>query len=217
MYDSLHDLANILPRQKFRKVALAYHIQKYALRFGDFTFASGMKSDNKFDMELLPGDGYDLAVDMLVEIIGEDKPDSVFGVPNGGIPIAERTASRLNVPLIATYKTSEGTFHVREDSPITTGRIYGFEDAITTGGSTLKTKNAVEQYANLRGYSIVVPRTFAIIRRMERNPEALLKPYDIDLSYIFSTRELLGWFMFLYERELIEIDPRWNEMWIPNL
>lgn len=217
MYDNLHVLANILSDRKFRKAALAYHIQRYALKFGDFTFASGMKSNNKFDMELLLDDGYDLAVDMLIEIIGEDRPDAVFGVPNGGIPIAERIASRLNVPLIATYRTSEGTFHVREDSPITSGRVYGFEDAITTGGSTLKEKNAVEQYANLHGYSITVPRAFAIIRRMERNPETLLKLHDINLSYILTTRELLGWFMFLYERELIELDPKWNEMWKPNL
>lgn len=216
MYDNLHVLANTLSDRKFRKAVLSYHIHQYALKFGDFTFASGMKSNNKFDLELLPDDAYDLATDMLVDIISE-KPDAVFGVPNGGIPIAERIASRLNVPLISTYRTSEGTFHVREDSPITSGRVYGFEDAITTGGSTLKEKSAVEQYANLHGYSITVPKTFAIIRRMERNPETLLKPHGIDLSYILTTRELLGWFMFLYERELIELDPKWNEMWKPNL
>lgn len=217
MYDNLHVLANTLSDRKFRKATLAYHIQQYALKFGDFTFASGMKSNNKFDMELLRDDGYDLAVDMLIEIIGEDRPNAVFGVPNGGIPIAERVASRFKVPLIATYKEGKDAFLVRENSPITNGRVYGFEDAITTGGSTLKTKNAITQYADAHGYNIVVPRTLAIIRRMENDPETLLKQDGIDLSYIFTTREFLGWSMFLYEIGLIKLDSRWSEMWKPNL
>ena len=88
---------------------------------------------------------------------------------------------------------------------------------MTTGGSLLKTKNAVEHHASKRGYSLVVPRVYAVIRRMESTPEKLLAPHGVDLSYIFTTREVLGWSLFLYERGLIELDPRCNELWKPNL
>lgn len=216
MYDRLHSLANVLNERKFRKVALAYFIYQYALKYGNFTFASGIKSNNKFDLELLPDDAHDLTADILVDIIGEKRPDMFFGVPNGGNPVAERVASRLRTPQILTYK--EGNLPaIKEDSYIGSGIAYGFEDAITTGGSTLRTIERVQRYASEKNHSIIVPRVFATIRRMESTPEGLLSPRGVDLSYIFTTRELLGWLIFLYERRLIELDSRWNEMWRPNL
>lgn len=202
--------------EKYHKAILAYHIQHDALKFGDFTLASGDVSNYKFDLELLSDDAHDLAADILVDIIGEDKPDMIFGVPNGGNLVAERLASRLKIPQILTYK--KGSLPaITQDSYIGSGVAYGFEDAITTGGSTLKTIERVQLYASERNHSIIVPRVFATIRRMESTPEELLSPRGIGLSYIFTTRELLGWLMLLYERGLIQLDTRWNEMWIHNL
>lgn len=217
MYSNLYkNLTNTLGNNKAKKAVLAYSIHQHALQYGDFTFASGIRSTNKFELELLPDGALDLVADIMTAFIGNDKPDAIFGVPNGGNPIAQRMAPKLGVPLIPTYKdTSRGKslIRVHDESPIIDGNAYGFEDAITTAGSTITTIDAITRYAEDRGRLLVVPRVYAIMRRMEGNPDIRLKERGTDLSYIFTTREVLGWFMFLHERGLLELDSRWSSMW----
>ena len=210
-------LERMLSDEKLPLAALAYYIQKDALKFGDFTFASGIKSNNKFELELLPKIAYNLATKILVDIIGKDKPDAVFGVPNGGNPIAYRVATRLKVPFIQTYKR-DSKFFVNPDSPLINGRVYGFEDAMTSGGSFLVARNAVIEHANKNGYSISVPKAYAMVRRMEFDPDSRLKAEGVDLSYIYTTRDILGWMMYFYTAGIIRrLDQKLNELWLPDL
>lgn len=191
-----------------RKTVLAYSIQKHALEFGDYIFASGMHSKNKFNMENLPPTALDLGADIIVSIIGRDVPDAVFGVPKGGNLFATRVAKRLQIPLIDTYK--EGNLFVARNIPLARGYALGVEDVITTGGSTLRAVDSVIQHSP--DNSLNVRKILAIIRRKEADPDTVLRKRGIDLSYVFTVDELVKMFRSLYGSKLIDYDRRWDEL-----
>ena len=114
-----------------------------AVKFGDFTLASGIKSPIYVDLRLLVSDPAVLgkAGDAYAQLLAQLPCDRIAGVPYAALPIATAVALATGKPMIYQRKEAksyglgkliEGAFQPGE-------RVVSIEDLITSGGSTLKT------------------------------------------------------------------------------
>lgn len=134
-------------------------LQKKSIRTGDFTLASGKKSDFYVDCRvstmdcrgaILVGEvGYAAVADRISSL--EEKPVAIGGMTMGADPISLAIAmesSRAGQPLqmfsvrkeakkYGTGKRVEGNFEAGDT-------IILVEDTATTGGSTIKAMDAIE-------------------------------------------------------------------------
>ena len=154
-----------------------------ALLWGEFTLASGKKSDYYFDgkkLTLSPEGAYWVGKAMFDELV-KIGVDAVGGVATGAYPIATAVAlvSHLEGKPLPSFMVREvakehGTRrqvegHLKEGS-----RVAIVEDVITTGGSVSKVIEAVEA-VNCRVVKII-----AIVDRHEGGSDRLREEgYDI--------------------------------------
>lgn len=171
--------------------ALQQLIRDKALKFGEFTLASGKKASYYLDCRqiTLDSQGAKLVGAGMLELLAGEMPDLVGGMAIGADPI---TASILtlagvqNRPLRGvmvrkepkqhgTGKTVEGPFQAGES-------IVIVEDVVTTGGSSLL---AIER---CEAVGLKVKRVLAIIDRLEGGREAFAaKGYE--LTTLFTIRD----------------------------
>jgi orotate phosphoribosyltransferase len=124
-------------------------LRERAVKFGDFTLASGAKSDVYVDGRLftLSAEGAALLAELLWERIAPLKPDAVGGMTMGADPMVGALlhhAGKLGVPLAGFLVRKEPKGHgtkrsvegPRPDKP--KPRVVIVEDTFTTGGSSLK-------------------------------------------------------------------------------
>lgn len=151
--------------------ALAALIREKALRFGDFTLASGKKATYYLDCKhvtLDPAGARLVAEGILDLFIGDRLPQAVGGMAIGADPI---TAA------IVTMSAVRGTpirgFMIRKESkghgtnqyvegPVHAGdEAVIVEDVVTTGGSSLTAIQRAE------GFGLKVTRVIGIVDRLE--------------------------------------------------
>lgn len=163
--------------------ALVRLMRDKALKFGDFTLASGKKAEYYLDCRqiTLDSEGACLVGEGLLELLKGNMPDLVGGMAIGADPI---TASILTLAGIkglplrgvmvrkepkqhGTGKLVEGPFAAGESIAIV-------EDVVTTGGSSLK---AIE---HCEAAGLKIQRVVAIIDRLEGGREAFAtKGYEL--------------------------------------
>lgn len=171
--------------------ALQQLIRTKALKFGDFTLASGKKASYYLDCRqiTLDAQGAKLVGAGMLELLGGDMPDLVGGMAIGADPITAAILTLAGVdglPLRGvmvrkepkqhgTGKTVEGPFQAGESLVIV-------EDVVTTGGSSLL---AIER---CEAVGLKVKRVLAIIDRLEGGREAFAaKGYE--LTTLFTIRD----------------------------
>ena len=149
-------------------------VQRDALRFGDFTLASGKKATYYLDCRklTLDSEGANVVAAGILETLGDDLPDAVGGMAIGADPI---TAAVITVawqqkkPLKGFIVRKEAKGHgtgQQVEGPIESGqRAVMMEDVITTGGSSLR---AIE---HAREFGLVVDRLVTIVDRGENSVE----------------------------------------------
>ena len=149
-------------------------VQRDALRFGDFTLASGKKATYYLDCRklTLDSEGANVIAAGILETLGDDLPDAVGGMAIGADPI---TAAVITVawqqkkPLKGFIVRKEAKGHgtgQQVEGPIESGqRAVMMEDVITTGGSSLR---AIE---HAREFGLVVDRLVTIVDRGENSAE----------------------------------------------
>jgi len=151
-----------------------------SVRTGEFTLASGRKSDFFIDCKqaVLSAEGHDAAGQVLLEVTVHAFPDveAVAGVELGGCPLASavsllslrsdfRNLAALYVRKAAKDHRTEG--RVEGAASVRPGaRVVLLEDVTTTGGSSLR---AVEA---LRGAGYDVLGVVALVDRNEGAAEA---------------------------------------------
>jgi orotate phosphoribosyltransferase len=160
----------------YDKEALVSLVRHRALKFGDFTLASGKKASYYLDGKQVTLDpvGSRLIAEGILDMLDvDDMPAAIGGMSIGADPI---TASV--VTMSAVRDTPLCGFMVRKQSkghgtnqyiegPVKPGdRVVIVEDVVTTGGSSLEAIKRVEDFG------MQVEKVITIIDRMEGGEKA---------------------------------------------
>lgn len=128
-------------------------IKRDALKFGDFTLASGAKSKFYIDCRnvTLSAEGAAVIGRGILELLGDEKFDAVGGMTLGADPILAAVLTIAGIekrPLRGFIVRKEAKGHGTGklvEGPIKEGdRVVVVEDVSTTGGSAIKACEAVE-------------------------------------------------------------------------
>jgi orotate phosphoribosyltransferase len=140
-----------------------------AVRFGDFTLASGEKSDVYIDVKRAwPNPQY-------LEMLGRafaarvGATDRLAGMELGAVPLVVATALRTGHPYVVLRKAAKehGTRQQYEGEIRAGDRVLLIEDVSTTGGS------AVRSIEIIRGAGGVIDRMLVVIDRESGTAERL--------------------------------------------
>jgi orotate phosphoribosyltransferase len=171
--------------------ALKQLLREKALKFGEFTLASGKKASYYLDCRQITLDsrGARLIGAGMLELLAREMPDLVGGMAIGADPITAAIltlAGTQGIPL-------RGVMVRKEAKPHGTGRLVEgpfqpgesiaiVEDVVTTGGSSLLAIERCEE-AGLK-----VQRVLAIIDRLEGGREAFAAR-GYELTTLFTIRD----------------------------
>lgn len=171
------------------------HIVNHSLKKGDFTLASGRKSNYYINgkMSTLDARGAYLTARVFMAMIADDVPDAVGGLTLGADPIVGAMLAlagledlRLKGFIVRKATKDHGTKSLVE-GPLTKGdQVVIVEDTITTGGSSLQAIAAVKDMG------CEVTRVLVVVDREEGARENLAKE-GYRLESIFTASELLAY------------------------
>jgi len=161
-----------------------------AIKFGDFTLASGKKS--KYYIDIKKASAIPRILKLIASEIAEKiKINSVHAdyigcVALGGVPIAVAVSLETDLPLIIIRKEAKeyGTKGQIVGDFTRNSRVLMVEDVATTGGSVLK---AIEL---LRNEGLVVKHVIVVVDREEGAHSSLLKT-GVELIPLAKVSELL--------------------------
>jgi orotate phosphoribosyltransferase len=176
----------------YDKQALVALVKEQALRFGDFTLASGKKASFYLDCRKITLDsrGANLIAEGMLELLRDKLPDAVGGMAIGADPI---TAAIITVAgqrglilkgfIVRKEAKTHGTGRDVE-GPVERGdRVYIVEDTVTTGGSSLL---AIEK-AQAAGLQVL--GVLAVVDRLEGGREAFAQR-GYSLQTLLTVRDL---------------------------
>jgi orotate phosphoribosyltransferase len=161
-----------------------------AIRFGDFTLASGKKSSYYIDIKKAS------AIPRILKQIAKEisekikqypiEADYIGCVALGGVPIAVAVSLEIDLPLIIIRKEAKeyGTKGQVVGDFIKNSRVLMVEDVATTGGSVLKAIGL------LRDKGLVVEHVIVVVDREEGALLALSK-MGVELIPLAKISELL--------------------------
>lgn len=159
----------------YDREALIALIREHALQFGDFTLASGKKASFYLDCRKVTLDsaGANLIAAGILELIDDNLPDAVGGMAIGADPITAAVitvAGTQGKPLKGFIVRKEAKSHGTGRSvegPVNPGqRVVVVEDVVTTGGSSLRAIERVEEFG------LRVDGVIAVIDRLEGGRQA---------------------------------------------
>jgi orotate phosphoribosyltransferase len=171
--------------------ALLQLVRHKALKFGDFTLASGKKATFYLDCRqiTLDAEGARLIGEGMLDLLSEDMPHLVGGMAIGADPITAAILTLAGVrglPLRGVMVRKEAKQHGTGklvEGPFRAGEsIVIVEDVVTTGGSSLL---AIERCVEV---GLKVKRVLAIIDRLEGGREAFATR-GYELTTLFTIRD----------------------------
>ncbi|MBL9123070.1 MAG: orotate phosphoribosyltransferase [Planctomycetaceae bacterium] len=171
--------------------ALMALVRQRALKFGDFTLASGKKASFYLDMKqiTLSSEGARLVGEGILELLGSGPVVAVGGMSIGADPITAAVITMAGVqgkPLAGFLVRKEPKGHGTNrfiEGPVEPGQsVVIVEDVVTTGGSSLLAiDRAVE-------FGLKVERVITIIDRLEGGAAAFAAR-GIPLASLFTVRD----------------------------
>jgi orotate phosphoribosyltransferase len=171
--------------------ALQQLVRDKALKFGDFTLASGKKAKYYLDCRqiTLDSQGARLIGEGMLDLLEGNMPDLVGGMAIGADPITAAIltlAGVRGIPLRGVMVRKEPKQHGTGklvEGPFREGEsIVIVEDVVTTGGSSLL---AIERCEDV---GLKVSRVLAIIDRLEGGREAFANR-GYELTTLFTIRD----------------------------
>lgn len=167
---------------------------EHSLKRGEFTLASGKKSNYYFNGKLttLDARGAYLVARVFLAMIGDDVPRGVGGLTLGADPIVGSMLALAGMEdlelkgFIVRKAAKEHGTKSRVEGPLAAGdSVVVIEDVVTTGGSALQAIEAVEEMG------CEVRRVLAVVDREEGGRENL-EARGYTLESIFTAKELLA-------------------------
>lgn len=161
-----------------------------AIKFGDFTLASGKKSRYYVDIKKAstnPG-LLKLIACRVSEImkLHSIKADYIGGVALGGVPIAVSVSLEIGLPLLMIRKEAKdyGTKGQIVGDILPGREVLLVEDVTTTGGSVIKAIHV------LRNEGLVIHRVITVVDR-EEGASGTLASADVELIPLVRISQLL--------------------------
>ncbi len=176
----------------YDKDALVALVREKALKFGDFTLASGKKATYYLDCRQVALDsvGARLVAEGMLEMLKDDMPELVGGMAIGADPITGAIvalAGVRDVPLRGIMVRKEPKGHGTGrfvEGPYTSGEnVVIVEDTVTTGGSSLLAIERCEEVG------LKVKRVLAIVDRLEGGAEAFAQR-GYELTPLLTVKDL---------------------------
>jgi orotate phosphoribosyltransferase len=159
----------------YDKQALMQLVRDKALKFGEFTLASGRRASYYLDGKQVTLDsvGARLIAEGILELLGDPLPKAVGGMAVGADPITAAVVTMAGVRglalkgfLVRKEAKGHGTNRYVE-GPVSEGdEVVIVEDVVTTGGSSLAAIERVE------AMGLRVRQVIAIIDRLEGGAQA---------------------------------------------
>ena len=171
--------------------ALQQLVREKALKFGDFTLASGKKAKYYLDCRqiTLDSQGARLIGEGMLDLLADDMPSLVGGMAIGADPITAAILTLAGIrglPLRGVMVRKEAKQHGTGklvEGPFREGESIAIvEDVVTTGGSSLL---AIER---CEAVGLKVSRVLAIIDRLEGGREAFAAR-GYELTTLFTIRD----------------------------
>ncbi len=152
----------------YHKQALLDLVRDKALKFGEFTLASGKKASYYLDGKQVTLDSFGarLVAEGILDLLGDKLPAAVGGMSIGADPITAAIitmAGVRNVPLKGFMVRKEAKGHGTGrylEGPVLPGEdAVIVEDVVTTGGSSLLAIERCEEFGlKIRGVVSIVDR-----------------------------------------------------------
>lgn len=167
-------------------------LKRDAFKTGEFTLASGAKSSYYIDGRLLTlsSDGAHVLARVILAMIEGERIDAVGGMTMGADPIigaviaiADAQGRKLKGFICRKEAKTHGTGKLIEGNLAAGDNVLMVEDVITTGGSTLRAIDAVEQLGGK------VRRVIAIVDRLSGGGEEFAQR-GYNFTPIFTIRDL---------------------------
>jgi orotate phosphoribosyltransferase len=175
----------------YDREALKQLVREKALKFGEFTLASGKNASYYLDCRqiTLDSQGARLIGEGMLDQLGTKMPNLVGGMAIGADPITAAIltlAGTRNIPLRGVMVRKEPKQHGTGklvEGPFQSGESIAIvEDVVTTGGSSLK---AIE---HCEAAGLKIQRVLAIIDRLEGGREAFAAR-GYELTTLFTIRD----------------------------
>ncbi len=189
---------------EFVKEFATFLHEKGAIKFGDFTLASGKKSSYYIDLRLVPSFPHQFRKMVkhlqndIIENIGLENFDSLVSVPTGGLVIASALAIETVKPLIYVRSKPKdyGTSKLIEGSISKDMKVLMIDDVATSGDSVV---NAIK---DLKQEGVTITDAYVIVNRMEGASQAL----ELEGVKMHQLTDIMEITTNLYEENLIPKD-----------
>lgn len=138
-----------------KKNRLKTLLKKNALKFGDITLSSGVKSNYYIDARMITLDpeGANLIGTIILDLIKDTQADAIGGITMGADPIVSAVSTlsyQEGKPIKAFIVRKEPKKHGTEkwiEGPLVEGdKVIIVDDVVTTGNSILKAIEKVKEY-----------------------------------------------------------------------
>jgi orotate phosphoribosyltransferase len=162
-----------------------------ALKFGDFTLASGAKSKYYIDLRIIPNfpKEFEILVDEAVSYINQHCPDieGIVAIPLAAMPFGTLLAYKLNKPFYILRKEPKkhGLGKMLEGELKKGQKILLVDDLISSGFSKAPAINA------LRDEGAKVDNLFVFIDRTPDGLDDFEKEYTIKVHYLINAKDIL--------------------------
>ena len=169
-------------------------IKNNAIKFGDYTLASGKKSPYYIDLRqtISSPTTMDWIANSLTRIvlneIGTGKIDKILGVPTAGVPFATVVSQKLGIPLIY-YRQARKEHGVRkkvEGVLERNDRVLVIDDLITTGESVIETAEVIRDQGG-------VVNELVVLLDREQGGQQRLRSSRIEPHALFKISDAMTW------------------------
>jgi len=163
-----------------------------ALKFGEFTLASGEKSKYYIDLRVIPNfpESFEELINIAVNYLKDSCPEieGVVAIPLAGVPFGVMIAHQLQKPFYILRKEPKeyGLKKMIEGEIKKRQKILLVDDLISSGYSKLFAINALrEEGAN-------VENLFVFIDRTRDGLESFEKEHLIKVHYLLNVKDILA-------------------------